>query len=721
MKTVASLSGFLLVACCALGVQANEESTVPEDSAESSSDAQELGDLFDVINPIVTTATKDARRLEQAPSIMLVLTRADLQNWGYTTLAEALRHQLGFYVVDDHVLPNVSVRGVGAGLQGQSSVIKVLINGAPVSFRGTGGNWLGAELIPISLIDHVEIIRGPASALYGADAFLGVVNIVTRDDTQDTVDASLAAEHVFSNRDVGVDPDVSLVARTGRLTTTLSVRQQTENRGGLRLPASSPAPALPDYAPGRTVGGSALRTSRVGMARLRYMFTPDTELAVTGYISEIERIDEYAGLQQLLGGSDGQGRPSFNQVAEYSGYAGLQLHTRLSDSVNLTLLGTYFFGSTLNFGRTEVGSDAYYVRRRQGFGGADASLEARWQPMMPLVITGGLGFIYDQEAKLNNDFVAKQPGPGYAAGALRPDLSTHQGTQQLLNPSVYAQALWTVHPTYLTVTAGARYDYHNIYKSQPSWRLGLVSEVTPRTYVKVLYGSAFKAPTPLLLYTLPAHTGDIIGNPFLLPQRINTVEAEVTQRISRNLTLSTGVAYNMLDDKAEFVAVGNYQVAATVGQIQSISWESRARFVMPEDFEAYGSFELLGVRRTNHAGAAFTSAENPIYPTTQAHLGLQKWLPAAHLRGVVDVSFAARRRGTDQNVRLHGAAYYAPAYAEVNFGISSVDLMFLEDRPTEIGVFARNLFNQGAADPGFNGVDYPRLPTTVMLTLRQQM
>ena len=65
------------------------------------------------------------------------------------------------------------------GLGAESGVIKVMIDGRSVAYRTTSGNWLGAELIPLESIAQIEIIRGPASALYGADAFLGVVNIIT--------------------------------------------------------------------------------------------------------------------------------------------------------------------------------------------------------------------------------------------------------------------------------------------------------------------------------------------------------------------------------------------------------------------------------------------------------------------------------------------------------------------------------------------------------------
>src|SRR4029453_15348628 len=99
--------------------------------------------------------------------------------WGFRSIAEGLSHLLGFYVIDDHTLPNLAVRGSSGGLSSESSIVKVLINGHSVAFSSTGGNWLGPELIPLSSIERVEIIRGPASALYGADAFPGALNIPT--------------------------------------------------------------------------------------------------------------------------------------------------------------------------------------------------------------------------------------------------------------------------------------------------------------------------------------------------------------------------------------------------------------------------------------------------------------------------------------------------------------------------------------------------------------
>src|SRR4051794_1627606 len=128
----------------------------------------------------VWTATKTEQKTSEAPAVITTITREQIAVWGYRSVAEVLSHLLGFYVVDDHTSPNLAIRGISGGLYADSSIIKVLIDGHAISFRSTSGNGLGPELIPLSAVDRLEIVRGPASALYGADALLGVVNIRTR-------------------------------------------------------------------------------------------------------------------------------------------------------------------------------------------------------------------------------------------------------------------------------------------------------------------------------------------------------------------------------------------------------------------------------------------------------------------------------------------------------------------------------------------------------------
>ncbi|MBT6179161.1 MAG: TonB-dependent receptor [Deltaproteobacteria bacterium] len=155
-----------------------------QDTAEDFGDVGSLGDLdLDALLSLdltVTSATKFEQTVSEAPAIISVITAKQIEERGYQSVAEALQSVPGLYVNTDWVSPDVGVRGVSGGLRGGSRVIKVMINSQPVSFRIETTNWLGPEFIPLKAIERIEVIRGPGSALYGANAFLGVVNVITR-------------------------------------------------------------------------------------------------------------------------------------------------------------------------------------------------------------------------------------------------------------------------------------------------------------------------------------------------------------------------------------------------------------------------------------------------------------------------------------------------------------------------------------------------------------
>src|SRR5258706_4942846 len=60
-----------------------------------------------------------------------------------------------------------------------------MIDGQPMAFRADTTSLLGPEMIPIDLVERIEVLRGPASALYGANAFFGAVNVITRQSSGD--------------------------------------------------------------------------------------------------------------------------------------------------------------------------------------------------------------------------------------------------------------------------------------------------------------------------------------------------------------------------------------------------------------------------------------------------------------------------------------------------------------------------------------------------------
>jgi vitamin B12 transporter len=127
------------------------------------------------LDPIVVTATRQATRSNELTSDVSVITREEINQAGDSTLAQLLARQAGVqYVANGGTGTNsgVFIRGAAAN---QSIV---LIDGQRIGSATTGSAALSR--IPLDQIERIEILRGPASSLYGADAIGGVIQIFTR-------------------------------------------------------------------------------------------------------------------------------------------------------------------------------------------------------------------------------------------------------------------------------------------------------------------------------------------------------------------------------------------------------------------------------------------------------------------------------------------------------------------------------------------------------------
>ncbi len=152
-------------------------------------DATEL-DLFkmeEVWNAKVVTASRGVEEDSvSAAANVYVISREDITAHRWRSLSEMLSNVPGLYVIDDFAFSSVGVRGITGGPRAGSRIVKVMINGVEVSFRPDLTALLGPEFLPVEVIERVEVARGPLSALYGANAFLATVNVITRKVTDKT-------------------------------------------------------------------------------------------------------------------------------------------------------------------------------------------------------------------------------------------------------------------------------------------------------------------------------------------------------------------------------------------------------------------------------------------------------------------------------------------------------------------------------------------------------
>ena len=126
----------------------------------------------------VITASKHKQKLSEAPSTITVITAKDIERLGVADLTNVFRMSTGLDVMtayDNGVF--VVPRGL---LTFQSAKVLLLIDGQRVNHDFTGSIMWKDLPILLEDIEHIEIVRGPGSALYGANAFAGIIHIITK-------------------------------------------------------------------------------------------------------------------------------------------------------------------------------------------------------------------------------------------------------------------------------------------------------------------------------------------------------------------------------------------------------------------------------------------------------------------------------------------------------------------------------------------------------------
>jgi outer membrane receptor for ferrienterochelin and colicins len=707
-----------------------DEDTAAERAAEEA--AIEQLDLQTLLNtPVeVWTPSKAPQKSYEAPAIITTITREQIAVWGDRSVAEVLNHVLGFYVVDDHATPNVTVRGTSGGLYSDSSIIKVLINGHPVSFAATGGHWLGPELVPLTAIERIEIIRGPASSLYGADAFLGLINIQTRSTPNATAWLAGGVVDTKTSKNTASDMDVALGTQRGTLDAMVAFRRTNTDLTGLRLPQSSPRPNIPRYNAGATTASGLNQETTSALATVTLRPNADRTLGAFAYYSSMDRGNEFGSLLHLANGYTQNDVFSENRVSQWQVHAGGDLAQQLGERLKLSLRAAYFQGSTRDNNRLEVGSDFYYVRRRLRFRGGDFDAHLEWTPDSRLVLAGGASMRLDDERLPARLAVAKQPLEGVPRGEVVPAASIYQGRKKFMNAGAYLQATLRVLEGRVGLVGGLRYDRHNVYGGQLSRRLALVGSPLPTLHLKLLHGSAFQAPSPFLLYAVPAAAGDVVGNPQLRPQYVNTFEFQLSYQPFTTIDLSSAVVYNRLDDKTEFTQQGINRVARNVSRSTSLSWESKAELKYHQWLNANLSLELARTHLRAGKGSGqegyfgqIIGIEGGIYPHMMIHGGLASQLGPLPARVAVRGSYIGERGASATNIVLGARAYSLPGYflLDANLTTDGFHVLRHSDQEVSFSLSAKNLLGEIGPAPGFTGVDYPLAPRTFFLQMNLSM
>jgi outer membrane receptor protein involved in Fe transport len=678
-----------------------------------------LEDLLQSDTALATGGVKVAS--DVAPANIVTINRQEILAHGWQSVGEVLQQVPGLYVIDDLVGTSVSVRGVSGGLHAGSRILKVMINGVEVNFRPDLAAFLGPEYIPIEAIERVEVARGPLSAIYGANAFLAIVNVVTREAKFPCAEVSArggvrtATPSSYYGSGGG---SVYLAGKTEFFSALIAARYDVIDRSGLSL--------RPTFAGQNTPLIQSLFFTQSSENDRAYPAGIFGQLI--GEHSKVGKFTLQGGFQQLDSGGEFQLNTVLTHQSRYSlqnFWSNLRHERDWTDWLSSTLEIGYSTGAPAKDEKLFLtGAVDSSYRRNFGYRAWNMKGSLLWKPIEKLQVLGGVDGSIDLEKALFYTQTFLTDADGHQVGETR-DLDT--STQSELNPRLTDVGTFlqvTSQPiTDLQVTANGRLDFSNLFPVQSSWRLGAAYKINSKIVAKLIAGRAFQAPSPVLLYGLsglPIQNSVVnvkgsttVGQTQLVPQIVTSAEAVASILPNEHVSIIASMFWQSVERRIGFLNHGvtyvpiNDKEAAT-----AIGGELNVRLSF-ERFEPY----LRATAQTNLWGA-----QNPaeLSPSFWMLGGLHFKLPEAKLMADASVRWVGARGAATSNVAFNDVTYTLPQYVSADLAISSEDLnLFGQRRPTRITLVVNNLFNSSWSEPAFGGFDMPSLGRSGMLQIRQ--
>lgn len=513
--------------------------------------AQAAGDEVEKLLPLsleellsvkVSISTNTLQSLSKAPSVVSVITAEDIKATGTTNLTEILQSLPGVYI--RHNLfgfrPQITMRG------SNSTNTLLMINGAPVKDLAwsTGIFWKG---LPANMIERVEVIRGPGSALFGADAAAGVINVITKTAGKIAQSEAGVRAGSFDSQEAWVQHGTQWNGFDIALTADVS---HTDGHRPFYGADAQSARGDVSYAPGHAGTGWDNQDIRfsIGLDNWRlladYTRHSNLETGLTG-----------AGvLDPLTSASDSQ--TSLALLYNNANFAkdwGLNAEVRYRDLEYSS--GDGFqerppgYRSTLSNPATTY-PDGQLNQQRSAERRMNFEVSGLYSGLKDHAVRLGGGYVwqdlYDVEHRVNygkiSDTLTLPPGSplvdiSNSAYAFAPEKSRS-------NRYLFLQDVWNFADDW-EFTAGARYDDYSDFGSTVNPRLALVWQTTDRLTTKLMYGEAFRAPSYLELYSRTAASNP---NPALLPETSKTWDLAFTYRASSNLNLGLNLFHFAMSD-----------------------------------------------------------------------------------------------------------------------------------------------------------------------------
>lgn len=526
----------------------------------------------------VVSASRLSQKSNQAPSSVSILTASDIRTFGWRTLAEALNSLRGMFTSNDRNYSYLGVRSFMIPGDYNSRVL-LMIDGQRMNENIYDGGYIAQEfMLDMDMIERIEYMPGSGSSIYGANAYLGMINVVTKNGK--AINGTQMAGEVGS-----------FDTYKGRV----SYGKTLENGAEVLFSASHFDSAgvknlyFPEFDTPATNHGIAHNMDTERAERLFGKFKFAEFTLSGGYVDRFKRIPT-AAYDAIFNDQE-----FFTVDKQF--FSNLKYEKTLSPNSSL-MMKAYYQGYDY-YSNEAYMTDTRVINRDESYGrwwGGEAQLNSRVSDSHRLIM--GLEYQYDQRQHIGNyDYLPYQLFQNSNRSGHRVEVYA-QDDIQILDDLIFS--------------VGLRLDQHHMLKTlQLNPRFGLIWNPLTSTTLKLLYSSTFRAPN---VWERDYNAYGVIANPNNREERIKSYEAIVEWHSQHNLKLLGSVFHNdisQLLNLTNLTPTGDYAAYLNSGRYHVYGGELEAeqRWESGRLLKASYTYNLLS-DETRHGDWAVASPQN---------------------------------------------------------------------------------------------------------------
>ena len=638
---------------------------------------------------VVSIATGSQQDISRAPAVASVITAQDIQAMGATNMNQVLESVPGLHVSYSGLYndPIYSFRGITTLYNPQTLM---LLNGIPVNDAFLGNRDLAWGGVPIEHIARIEVIRGPGSALYGADAFAGVINVITKtaaeiNGTEYGVRAgSFGSYAAWLQHGGKMGPlDVAFYlggGHTDGANKTIDADAQTNLDKIFGTHAS--------LAPGHEQMMRGNLDMRVDVAYDLWRFRAGYQNQETGTgVGLASSLDPDARVRAQRWNADlTYSNPNFSRNWDVTAQASVKNVNELQASPATVLFPPGAFAGA--FPNGVIGNPGHAERDSQ------FSLSGFYTGFDKHRIRLGAGYRIEdmyQTSESKNFRIVAVPGVGVEFFPLGSIVDVNGTSSVFLTPHkrtvsyAFVQDEWTLAKDW-TLTSGVREDHYSDFGGTLNPRLALVWDAAYNFSVKALYGSAFRAPSYTEQYSI--NNPVTIGNPSLKPETINTRELAFAWQPTQTLQTNLSLFYYRMHNIIQFVPNADPSTGSTA---QNTGDQTGRGLELEAIWDASRNLRLTGNYSLQHSTDQTTGKDAGLAPR-QRLFARSDWRFAPLWQLGATVNHVADRKRQPGDNRAPIADY------------TTLDLTLRKEKVIgdwNVSATVLNVFNRDARDPSF--------------------